>query len=104
VTDQIHVWTADSILAFLRANRQKLLDLGVQRIGLFGSYARGEQQIDSDIDILVTMQRPSFDDYMDTKFFLEDAFGHQVDLVPENGVKEALRPTIMREVLYVENF
>jgi uncharacterized protein len=54
--------TTDSraILEFLRANRRVLYEMGVQRIGLFGSYVRGEQHPNSDIDILFEMDNMTF--------------------------------------------
>lgn len=95
-------WTASEILDVLREHREKLYELGARKIGLFGSYARGEQMPDSDIDILVTLARPRFYDFMDIKFFLEELFGVEVDLVTEGGLKERLRPYIMNEVIYAE--
>lgn len=48
--DRTLTWTADSILEFLRQHREKLREFGVKKIGLFGSYARGEQRPNSDMD------------------------------------------------------
>ena len=51
MTEQIITrWTADAILDFLYTHRDTLKAMGVRKIGLFGSYVRGEQQPDSDID------------------------------------------------------
>lgn len=95
-------WTASEILDALREHREKLYELGARKIGLFGSYARGEQTPDSDIDILVTLARPRFYDFMDIKFFLEELFGVEVDLVTEGGLKEEIRSYIINEVVYAE--
>jgi len=43
----------------------------VSRIGLFGSWVRGEEKPESDIDVLVEFVHPNFDQYMELKFFLE---------------------------------
>lgn len=94
--------TAENILAALNAHSEKLYELGARKLGLFGSFVRGEQTPDSDIDILVTMARPSYDDYCKVKFYLEDFFGREVDLVMEDGLKEELCPYIMSEVVNVE--
>lgn len=75
--------------------------MGVHKLGLFGSYLRGTAKADSDMDFLVVLERPSFDDYMDVKFFLEDLFQSQVDLVIEENLKVGLRPYILNEVKYV---
>ncbi|MCC6804921.1 MAG: nucleotidyltransferase family protein [Anaerolineae bacterium] len=71
-------------------------------MGLFGSFVRGEQTPDSDIDILVTLARPTYNTYSSIRFYLEDLFGRKVDLVPEGDIKDELRPYIMNEVVYVE--
>jgi hypothetical protein len=94
--------SAQAVLDLLHDNRQQLYDLGVRKLGLFGSVVRGEATPDGDIDLLVVMARPSFKDYMDAKFFLEDLLGGEVDLVMESGLKPALRPYISKEVIYVK--
>lgn len=54
------------------------------------------------MDFVVVLARPSFDDYMAVKFYLEDLFGCAVDLVPEDSIKPRLRDTILSEALYVK--
>ena len=100
-TAQIQQWTGPEILRTLHMHREELHRMGVRRLGLFGSYLRGTAKPDSDMDFLVVLERPSFDDYMDVKFFLEDLFQRQVDLVLEDNLKAGLRPYIMNEVMYV---
>ncbi len=73
---------------------------GVTRIGVFGSFARGEEEAESDVDILVEMSDPTFDRYMDLKFLLEDVFQRSVDLVLADTVKPLLKPVLEREALY----
>jgi len=73
---------------------------GVRKIGVFGSAARGEAGPESDIDVLVEFEDPAFDRYMDLKFYLEDLFGRPCDLVIEESLKEGLRDSVRREVLY----
>ena len=71
---------------------------GVKSLGLFGSIARGEASPRSDVDILVEFHTPSFDHYMDLKFYLEERLGRPVDLVLKGSLKPALRERILREV------
>ena len=71
---------------------------GVKSLGLFGSIARGEASPRSDVDILVEFDAPSFDHYMDLKFYLEERLGRPVDLVLKGSLKPALRERILREV------
>ncbi|MBU1412459.1 nucleotidyltransferase family protein [Myxococcota bacterium] len=73
----------------------------VLRIGVFGSFARGDENAESDVDVLVILADPTFDHYMDLKFLLEDTLGRPVDLVLEENIKPRLRPVIEREVIYV---
>jgi uncharacterized protein len=74
----------------------------VTRIGVFGSFARGNQNRESDVDILVDIKEPTFDNYMDLKFRLEEALDRPVDLVLAETVKPRLKPAIEREVIYAE--
>ena len=76
---------------------------GVKRIALFGSYARGEQNDSSDIDVLVEFMEDAvtFDNYMDLKFDLEDLFQKKVDLVLFEDIKPALKPMILRSAKYL---
>jgi predicted nucleotidyltransferase len=79
--------------------RQKF---GVKKIGIFGSFARGEEKEDSDLDVLVVFEegQKTFDNYMDLKFYLEDLFGREIDLVTERALKPQLKTIIMKEVVY----
>ena len=94
--------TAKSILNTLGTFQADLQRMGVRKLGLFGSYRRGTPTSKSDIDFLVVLERPSFDAYMEVKFFLEDLFGCPVDLVLEETIKPRLRPYILGEVVYAQ--
>ena len=72
----------------------------VRRLGLFGSFARGEAGPESDVDILVELNEPTFDNYMDLKFYLEEILNHPVDLVIQDALKPRLKPIIEQEVVY----
>ncbi|PWR71738.1 nucleotidyltransferase family protein [Methanospirillum lacunae] len=76
---------------------------GVMKIGIFGSFARGEEQPDSDVDVLVTFQqgKKTFDNFMGTKFYLEDLFKRKVDLVTDAALKPLIRDPILKDVIYV---
>jgi Predicted nucleotidyltransferases len=75
----------------------------VKNIGIFGSFARGEQTLKSDIDILVEFDKEgkTFRNYMELKYFLEDLLGLEVDLVMIGAIKDELKETILKEVQYV---
>ncbi len=74
----------------------------VRRIGVFGSFARGEEKEGSDIDILIELEEAyeTFDNYIDLKYFLEDLFGRKVDLVTVDALRPRLKDDILRDVLY----
>jgi uncharacterized protein len=81
----------DDILRLLREQGPALRRLGVRRLALFGSHLHGTARRDSDVDLLVRFERPTFDAYMDTKLLLEEVLGRRVDLVTEPTLKPALR-------------
>jgi len=93
--------TKEYILNFLKTNKQLLNEkYNVTKIGLFGSYANDEANENSDIDILVEMP-PSFDNFFDLKYFLEDAFKKTVDLGKEKNLRLLVKKHIQNEIIYV---
>ncbi len=89
------------IMIILKEHKQDLeTRFSVKRIGLFGSILHGSASEESDVDILVDLAIPTFDNYMDLKFFLEDRLDRTVDLVLVDSLKPRLRPLITREVAY----
>ena len=95
-------WTARGILDFLAAHSDELKAMGVTKIGLFGSYVRGEQRPDSDIDILLEIEGWTWKRWATVWDFLENNFGTKVDLVPEKDLRLELRRYILPEARYVE--
>lgn len=91
--------TAEKIIRTIESHKDEIRNFGVKRIGIFGSYAKKSAHKRSDIDILVTFDRPTFDNYMDLKFLLEKLFGKRVDLVAEDSLKPALK-YVKKEALY----
>jgi hypothetical protein len=92
----------EQIIERIRAHRDRLTELGVASLSLFGSVARGEATEASDVDLLVRFEgRATFDRYMDLKFFLEDLLGRRVDLVTEKALREEVRPHVEQELLRV---
>ncbi len=93
--------TSHEIIEYLRESSDRLRrEYGVTRIGVFGSVARGDASEGSDLDVIVDMEDPSFDRYMDLKFDLEDRFGIPVDVVLRDTLKARLRPVVEREAMY----
>jgi len=97
---KIHKDRAD-IIRIIREKQSELARrFSVRRIGVFGSFVRGSAGPESDVDILVDLAEPTFDHYMDLKFYLEEALNRSVDLVMADTVKPRLRPIIGKEVVY----
>ena len=92
---------SSQILQFLQEHEQELADrFSVVQIGVFGSVRTAKSRENSDVDILVEMREPTFDHYMDLKFYLENHLGRPVDLVLADTIKPRLRTRITREVVY----
>ena len=86
-----------------------LAPLGVRRIAIFGSAARGDTNADSDVDILVELKKPDERPPIGLKWFraereLSQALGRSVDLVSSAGLHPLIRPNVERDlvVLYDE--
>jgi predicted nucleotidyltransferase len=92
--------SGNEIFRILDENRDAIKAYGVRRLGLFGSYARGENTETSDLDFIVEFEKKTFDAYMDLKAFLEKLFQRKVDLVLTDAIKPRLRTTILNEAVY----
>jgi predicted nucleotidyltransferase len=75
---------------------------GVTKIGLFGSFVRGEDQFGSDVDILVDFATPvDLFTFLELKEYLESLLNREVDLVTKNALKPLLRDSILSQVTYL---
>ncbi len=73
----------------------------VERLGFFGSFATGDQTIDSDVDILVEFSKPLGWEFFDLKSSLEKEFQRKVDLVSVKALKNQLRESILKQTIFV---
>ena len=92
------------VLDFLKQHKSEYLKkYGVTKIGLFGSYARGEPKESSDIDIAVEMidEKKSLHTFFSLKRELEEAFNLKVDLGIESTLKPIAKERINKEIIYV---
>jgi len=94
--------TYEAVNRRIEENRDAIKKYGVNRLGVFGSTARNEQNAESDIDILAEFKKgkKTFDNYMDLKFFLERLFNRKVDLVTAEAIKPSLKTAILESVKY----
>lgn len=73
----------------------------IKKIGVFGSYSRGEETPESDVDILVELFEPLGWEFFDLKEYLEEILAKNVDLVTENAIRPKLKDKILNDVIYV---
>ncbi len=92
----------DELLNLLTEHRAEIRSLGAKSLAVFGSFARDEARQDSDVDLLVEFDAPpTFNQFMDLKFYLEDLSGRRVDLGTSDSIKARVRQRILREAIYV---
>jgi len=73
----------------------------VKKIGVFGSYSRGEETPESDIDVLVEFFEPLGWEFFDLKEYLEEILAKKVDLVTKNAIRPKMKEKILNDVIYV---
>lgn len=90
------------ILIFLKQNKQILQqEYGVERIGLFGSYARVEQHNKSDVDLLVKFCKQDFMLWSGLLNYLQQSLQCKVDLITEGPHLTArFAKQIEKEIIY----
>lgn len=95
--------TKDEIIAVLRTFKEEFGErYGIERLGLFGSVARGEQKEDSDVDICVQLKDPDYFTRMEIKDFLEQRLEVKVDVVSLTAMMRNLfRNHIEKDAIYV---
>ena len=96
--------TLEDIRKILKEHEETLkMKYRATRIGIFGSYVRGEEEVvTSDLDLLV-----EFDDgitlfkFIEMENYLSDLLGIKVDLVMKKALKPRIGKNILKEVLYI---
>lgn len=74
----------------------------INSIGVFGSYIRGEQKQESDLDVLIDYEEvPSLITLIELENYLSELLEVNVDLVTRRGIKPQLRSYILEEVVYL---
>jgi len=76
-------------------------DYAVKKIGLFGSYSDNSFTEDSDIDILIELEKPIGWKFFTLELYLEEIFNKKIDLVTQNALKEQMKNEILGQVNFV---
>src|SRR5690606_13991074 len=96
------VQSKESILKLIRQNREKIIALGVVKMGLFGSFLTNDFTSESDVDFLVEFDegKKTYDNFMDLAFFLEKLLGRKVEIVTPQALSPYIGPYILRQAEY----
>jgi predicted nucleotidyltransferase len=104
ITTTYPMTTKENIIQTLKLHKSELFQLGVQNVGLFGSYLHNHQSNKSDIDLLIDFQPGSenFGNFMAVYDLVENLFkGERVEVVTKNGLSKYIGPKILKDVMYV---
>lgn len=95
--------TRQDIERILAQEKSRLNDeFNVHSIGVFGSYARGEERPDSDVDLLVEFDEPiGLFRYIELEDYLSEILGVKVDLVTRKALKPRMGKGILAEVVMI---
>ena len=90
------------ILETLKFNKQMLIEkYGLSILAVFGSYGRGQENQNSEVDILVDFKKPIGVEFIDLAEELENILKLKVDLVSKNGLKPQYFEVIEKDLNYV---
>ncbi len=95
--------TLDEIKEIIGKHREELKEkYGVKEIGIFGSIVRGEAKEDSDVDILIELEKPiGLFKFLELEEYLSNLIGIKVDLVSKKALKPNIGKYILEEVVTV---
>ncbi len=78
-----------------------LKEYQVKEIGVFGSFSDNSYSNESDIDILIELERPIGWKFFSLEIYLEKLFGRKIDLVTKSALKKQIKDIILKQVKYV---
>ena len=95
----------NQIMQFMTLNKDLFKEkFHVIKIGIFGSYARGDHNNQSDLDLIVEFEENTQDLYdlkIQLKEFIKSKLGLEVDICREKYIKPRIKKSILKEVIYV---
>ncbi len=95
--------TLEEIEKILAGHKEELCrKYSIEEIGIFGSYARGDQEEKSDVDILVDFyELPDLFKFIEIERVLEEILGVEVDLIEKKSIKPRIKERILNEAIYL---
>lgn len=92
----------EKIIELIRKNKDNLKNAyNIEKIGIFGSFAREDQNRLSDIDILVEFSEPiGYFKFIELERFLEKVLGKKVDLATKNSLKLSIKEEVLKDTIY----
>jgi predicted nucleotidyltransferase len=100
----MEISSIEEIVAYLKKNKRFFYDrFGVTRMGIFGSFVRGEQTRSSDIDMIVEIEkgRKNIHSFLQLRRFLQKELAKKIDLGFEHSLKPTVRDKIKEQIIYV---
>jgi len=97
------VQTKDELVKRLRDLDPMLRELGVNKLGIFGSFVRGNPHDSSDVDLLVEFSpdKKNLSNFLDLNFLLENELQRKIEIVTRKSLSPYIGPRILKEVEYV---
>ncbi|MBS1519737.1 MAG: nucleotidyltransferase family protein [Bacteroidetes bacterium] len=96
------MYSTNQIINILKSQKSKLEEkYPISELALFGSYARGDNNEKSDIDILVDFNGRIGIEFISLAHDLEDIFNTKVDLVSRKGIKPKYLPFVEKDLIHV---
>ncbi|AFY89206.1 nucleotidyltransferase family protein [Chroococcidiopsis thermalis] len=95
--------TLEEIKQLLQQSKSVLQEnYRVTELGIFGSYVRGEQNEESDVDVLIDYEKaPTLFKLVELRNYLNELTGMKVDVVTKKGLKPRIRERVLSEVIYL---
>ena len=92
---------ADILTKLMELKPELLEEYAVKEIGLFGSFADDSFTDESDIDIIVELEKPIGWKFFTLEIYLGKIFGRKIDLVTKGALKEQMIDSILEQVTYI---
>ncbi len=74
---------------------------GIRKAGIFGSYARGENKKNSDIDIIIQPRKGMGLEFVGVQLELQDKIGKKIDLVTYKGIHPLIKEDVLKEEIRI---